>query len=115
LAIIFVCGVGLMIVAPLLRRYRMAAPALACGASIVVVIAVTGLAHADARIGQAAIDSNRKFYPAVLVCELPALVFALISLRYSFKWAFWTGWAINLAFALYVAAIVVWLEFFWHW
>ena len=50
----------------------------------------------------------------MVACELPVLIFALISVK-SFKWAFWLGWAINLLFATFVAVIVVWLEFFWHW
>jgi hypothetical protein len=29
--------------------------------------------------------------------------------------AFWLGWVLNLGLALYLAAIVIWLEFFWHW
>ena len=50
----------------------------------------------------------------MLACELPVLMFALISVKY-LKWAFWVGWAINLLFALFVGVIVVWLEFFWQW
>jgi len=65
--IIFVFGMGLMLLAPLLLRRRWASPAL-----------------------------------------------ALISSR-RFKWAFWLGQGINLALALYLAVILIWLEFFWHW
>jgi hypothetical protein len=114
LAIVFVLGITLMIAAPLLRRFQLRSPALAAGASTVLAVAIVGLAHPDPRIGQAAIEANRRQYLFVLACELPVLVAALISLR-DFKWAFWLGWAINLVFALYVAVIVVWLEFFWHW
>jgi hypothetical protein len=114
LAIVLVLGVSLAIAAPLLRRYQLRSPALVGGASTVLAVAIVGLAHSDPRIGQAAIEANRKQYLFVLACELPVLILALISFRY-FKWAFWMGWAINLVFALYLAVIVVWLEFFWHW
>jgi hypothetical protein len=114
LAIVLVLGISLMIAAPLLRRYRLASPALAGGASMVLAFAIVGLAHSDPRIGQAAIEANRRRFLFVLACELPALVLALISLRY-FTSAFWLGWAINLAFALYLTVVAVWLEFFWHW
>jgi hypothetical protein len=103
-----------MIAAPLLRRYQLVSPALAGGASAVLAVAIVGLAHPDPRIGQTAIAANRRQYLFVLACELPVLILALISLR-NFKWAFWLGWAINIVFALYLAVIVVWLEFFWHW
>jgi hypothetical protein len=112
--IILILGVSLMVVAPLLRRYQKASAALAWGASVVLVVVIIGLAHSDPRIGQAAIEANRRQYLFVLACQLPVLVLALISLRF-FKWAFWLGWAINLVFALYLTVIVVWLEFFWHW
>jgi hypothetical protein len=114
LAIILILGVSLMVVAPLLRRYQKASAALVCGASVVLVVVIIGLANWDPRIGQAAIEANRRQYLLVLACQLPVLVLALISLR-SFKWAFWLGWAINLVFALYLTVIFVWLEFFWHW
>jgi hypothetical protein len=39
------------------------------------------------------------------------LVLALISLRH-LRWAFWLGWGINLALALYLTVIAIWLEFF---
>ena len=53
LRIIFVLGMGLMLVAPLLRR--LASPALAGGASIIPVLSAFGLAHLDPRFGQAGI------------------------------------------------------------
>jgi hypothetical protein len=114
LAIVLVLGIALMIVAPLFRPYRMASPALAGGAATVLVLAIFGLLHSDPRIGQAAIEANRRSYLAMLACELPVLILALISWKY-FRWAFWIAWAINICFALYLAVIVVWLEFFWHW
>jgi hypothetical protein len=114
LAIILILGVGLMVVAPLLRRYQKASAALACGASVVLVVVIIGLAHSDPRIGQAGIEANRRQYLLVLACQLPVLMLALISFRF-FRWAFWLGWAINLVFALYLTVIFVWLEFFWHW
>jgi hypothetical protein len=38
----------------------------------------------------------------------------LISLRF-FKYAFWLAWVVNLVFAPLLVAMVVWLQFFWHW
>jgi hypothetical protein len=78
------------------------------------VLAVFGLAYPDVRAGQAAIQSNRSFYLIVLAFELPVLALALISLRY-FKYVFWLGWAANLVFTVWLIAVLVWLEFFWHW
>ena len=114
LRIIFVLGMGLMLVAPFLRRYRMASHALAGGALVILGVSLFGLAHLDPRFGEGAITSDRRFYHSFLACELPVLALALISLRF-FKWAFWLGWIINLALALYPTVIVIWLEFFWHW
>ena len=114
MAIVLVLGIALMIAAPLLRRYQLAAPALVGGASPVVAVAIIGITYSDPRIGQAAIEANRRQYLYILACELPVFIFALVSLK-RFKWAVWLGWSVNLVFALYLAAIVVWLEFFWHW
>jgi hypothetical protein len=114
LAIVLIIGVCLMLAAPLLRRFQFRSPALVAGACTVVVVAIVGLAHQDPRIGEAAIEANRRQYLFVLAGEFPVLILALISLRNS-EWAFWLGWTINLIFALYLAVIVVWLEFFWHW
>jgi FtsH-binding integral membrane protein len=108
---VFFVGIGLMLVAPLLRRYRKASLALACGAAAVLAVAVVGLVHVGPRIGEAAIVANRRQYLYVLTCELPVFVLALTSLKH-FKLAFWLGWAINLVFALYVTVIFIWLEFF---
>ena len=112
--IVFFLGISLMIVAPFLRRYDKASLALADGALAVLAVAVIGLVHVDPRIGQSAIESNRKEYLFSLACELPVFILALISWK-RFKWAFWLGWGINLAFSLLVLTIVVELEFFWHW
>jgi hypothetical protein len=114
LRIIFVLGMGLMLMAPLLRRYRIASYALAGGAFVILVVSLNGLAHLDPRFGEGAIASDRRYYHFFLACELPVLILALISQRY-FKWAFWIGWTINLALALYLTLIAIWLEFFWHW
>jgi hypothetical protein len=111
---IFTLAIALMLVAPLLRRYHKASFALAGGAFIILALTVSGLMHPDARSGQAAIESNRRFYLIVLAVELPVLTLALISLRY-FKHAFWLGWVVNLILTLWLSAILVWLEFFWHW
>ena len=114
MALIFTFGIALMLTAPLLRRYRKAPFALAGGAFILLVLAVFGLTYPDVSAGQAAIQSNRRFYLIVLAFELPVLTLALISLRY-FKFAFWLGWAANLIFTLWLTAVLVWLKFFWHW
>jgi hypothetical protein len=111
---LFLIGIGLAVLAPFLRRYGKASLALACGAATVIAVAVVGLVHVDPRIGEAAIADNRREYLFMVACELPVLIFALISVKY-LKWVFWLGWAINLLFAVFVAVIVVWLEFFWHW
>jgi len=114
LLIIFFLGISLMIVAPLLRRAKMASPALAGGALAVLAVAIIGLVHVDPRIGLAAIESNRREYLFFLACEAPVFILALISWK-GFKWAFWVGYGINAAFSIFVLVIVVWLEFFWHW
>jgi hypothetical protein len=115
LTLILVLGISLMVIAPLLRRYRMASPALAVGACIVLALAMIGLVFSGAaRLGQAASHANRRFYLTTLACELPVLILALKS-RKGFKWAFWLAWGINIAFAVFLTAVVVWLEFFWHW
>jgi hypothetical protein len=112
--VIFLLGMGLMLVTPLLRRRRLASSALAWGATFIVAVSAFGLAHLDPRYGQAAIESDRRFYLLFLACEIPVLTLALISLR-AFKWAFWLGFGVNLALSLYLAVILIWLEFFWHW
>jgi hypothetical protein len=113
-AFIFALGIALMLVAPLLRRYHKASSVLMAGASIVLALTAFELIHPDARIGQAAIESNRRFYLIAVAVELPVFILAVISLRY-FKYAFWLGWVANLIFTLWLGAILVWLEFFWHW
>ncbi len=96
-----------MLMAPLLRRYRKASAALTGGAFIILALAFFGLIHPDARSGQAAIESNRRFY--LIDCsqlELPVFILALISLRY-FKYAFGLGWVANLVFTLWLSAVLV--------
>jgi hypothetical protein len=114
LVIIFFLGIGLMLVAPLLRRFGKASLALAAGAFVILALSVIGLAHVDPREGLAAIETNRKEYLFFLACQLPVFLLALISWK-RFKWAFWLGWGINVAFSIFVLVIVVELEFFWHW
>jgi hypothetical protein len=111
---IFALGIALMLVAPLLPRYHQASSVLISGASIMLALTAFGLIHPDARIGQAAIESNRRFYLIVLAVELPVLILASISLRH-FRYAFWLGWSVNLAFTLWLSVVLVSLEFFWHW
>jgi len=115
MAFVFALGVVLGIVAALLRRYgRASGMALAGGAGALLVLAAAGLVHTDAREGLAAIEANRRQYLFVLACELPVLVLALVSLERRKK-LFWLGWGIHAAFTSCVAAVVIWLEFFWHW
>jgi hypothetical protein len=114
LLFVFFLGISVMIAAPLLRRYNKASAALAVGSLAVLAVAVTGLVHVDSRIGQAAIESNRREYLFCVACELPVFLLALISWK-RFQWAFWLGWGINVAFSVFVLTIIVWLEFFWHW
>lgn len=112
--IIFILGIILMALAPLSRHHRVASYALTLGAFTLFVIAILGLAFPDPRVGQAAMDANHRFYRTVLECEIPVLVLALISWK-GWRWAFWLGWAINLVFSIFLAALVIWLKFFWHW
>jgi hypothetical protein len=112
---VFVLGVLLGILAALLRRYgRASAMALAGGASVLLVLAVAGLVHTDAREGLATLEANRRQYLFVFACELPVLLLALVSLGRRKK-LFWLGWGIHAAFTACVVAVVIWLEFFWHW
>jgi hypothetical protein len=112
--IIFLLGLGLMIIAPLLRRFDKASPTLAIGAFLVLAFSAIGLLHVDPRIGLAAIDSNRKEYLFFLGCEFPVFILALISSK-RFKWAFWVGWGINIAVSLVVLWVFIVLTYFWHW
>ena len=115
MAFVFVLGVVLGIVAALLRRYGQASGmALAGGASVLLVLAAAGLVHTDAREGLATLEANRRQYLFVLACQLPVLVLALVSFE-RFKKLFWLGWGIHAAFTSCVVAVVIWLEFFWHW
>lgn len=111
---LFFIGMSIMVVAPLLRRYNGASAVLAAGAFIVLSFSTIGLVHVDPRIGPSAIESNRKEYLFCLACELPVFILALISWK-RFKWAFWVGWGINVAFSLIVLAVIIELTFFWHW
>jgi hypothetical protein len=115
MAFVFVLGVVLGIVAVLLRRYgRASGMTLAGGASVLAILAVAGLVHTDAREGLATLGANRRQYLFVLASELPVLVLALVSLERRKK-LFWLGWGIHTAFTSCVVAVVIWLEFFWHW
>ena len=115
MAFVFALGVVSGIVAALLRRYgRASSMALAGGAGVLLVLAAAGLVHTDTREGLAAIEANRRQYLFVLACEVPVLVLALVSLERGKK-LFWLGWGIHGAFTACVVAVVIWLEFFWHW
>ena len=75
---VFVLGVVLGILAAPLRRYgRASGKALAGGASVLLVLAVAGFVHTDAREGLATLEANRRQYLFVLACELPVLALAL--------------------------------------
>jgi hypothetical protein len=102
-------------ISPALRRYRrMAAAMLAFGAAILVTVAVTDLIAQDPRAGLAAIQANRRFDLIITGCELPVLVLALISLKW-FDKLYWVGWGIHIGLTVWLAVVIVWLEFFWHW
>jgi hypothetical protein len=103
-----------MLGAPLLRRYNKASQALAAGALAVLAFSVIGLVQVDQRIGQAAVEQNRKEYLFFLACELPVFLLALTSWKRS-RWTFWLGWGINVAVSLVVLWVFVELTFFWHW
>lgn len=112
--IFLVLGVSLIVLAPLLRHYRMASPALAIGALVIVVFASVMLARLDPRMGQGALESDRKFSLVFLAWNLPVVILALLSWRWS-KWMFWVGWAIGLGFSVWITVVLMWLAFFWHW
>jgi hypothetical protein len=114
MALVFAFGIALMLVAPLLRRYRKASHTLVAGAFIALAVVAFGLAFPDFKEGQAAVVANRRFYLAILAFELPVFTLGLVSLRF-FRYAFWLGWAINLILTMLLITLVVWLKFFWHW
>jgi len=68
-ALIFAFGIVLMLVAPLLCPYHKGSSAFVGGALIVLV--VFGLVHPDARMGQEAVESNRRFNLTILAFEFP--------------------------------------------
>ena len=111
---IFVLGIALVLVAPLLRRFGKASQTVVAGAFIVLAVVVFGLAFPNTAGGQEAVESDRRFYLAVLGLELPVLGLGLISLRF-FRYTFWVGWTINLILTLLLIALMVWFKFFWHW
>lgn len=114
--VFFVSSLLAAILAPLWRRSRKAASTtLALGSVFVLTYVLFDWVHPDVRIGQGAIEANRRFDLITLACEGPVLGFALISLKRFQKVGFWIGWVFNLGYCLYLTAIVVWLEFFWHW
>jgi hypothetical protein len=41
-------------------------------------------------------------------------VLALISLKW-FDKLYWVGWGIHIGLTVWLAVVIVWLEFFWHW
>jgi hypothetical protein len=114
MALMFALGLALMVMAPLLRRYHEVSAALAGGAFMILARTFFGLIRPDARIGQAAIASNRRFYLIVPAVELPVSAFALISSR-CLMYAVWLEWVANLIFTLWLSAVLVWLDFFWYW
>jgi hypothetical protein len=112
---IFILGMTVGLISPILRRYgRAAAVILAIGAAVLLAPTVPHVLHPDPRIGRAAIEANRKFELLVIGCELPVLALALISLR-RFNKLYWVGYGIHAALTAWLAVVFVWLEFFWHW
>ena len=111
---LFVLGLVVGLLAPLLPRFRGAELALAAGASLILIIAIVGLMHLEPRSGQAALAENRREYGVMSGVEVPVLVQALGSVKGS-RWPFWLGWSIHAALAVFAGTVVVWLEFFRHW
>jgi hypothetical protein len=115
MAVIFILGILISAAAPLLRRrHSHAAIALVAGAGTLIVLALLAFVHPNLRAGEAAVEENWRFALLTLGCEVPVLALALISLR-AWKWAFWAGWIIHIAFTLWLIVVFVWLSFFWHW
>jgi hypothetical protein len=116
MAVLFIFVVSFVAVAsPFLRRHGKAGSAvLAGGAVALVAIALVEMLHPDARAGLAANQADRRFYWIIFGCEVPVMALALISQR-RFKKAFWVGWGIHMALAVWLTAVVTWLQFFWHW
>jgi hypothetical protein len=114
MAVLFILGLVVALLSPILARFHRAHIALAAGASLTLVLAILGLVHADPRIGQAALADNRREYGLVICVEVPVLALALASVK-GRRWPFWLGWSIHAAFAVFVGIVVVWLEFFWRW
>jgi hypothetical protein len=112
--VIFFLGIFAGIVSPVFRRHDKAGVVLAGGAAMLVILAIAGLLHQDMRQGLATVETNRREYRLMLECEIPVLALAVRSLRWQKK-LFWVGWAIHAGFTVFVAVIVIWLEFFWHW
>jgi len=81
---------------------------------MLVIVAVAGLLHHDVRDGMATVEANLREYRSMLEFEIPVLALALVSLRWQKKF-FWIGWAIHAAFTVFVTAIAISPEFFWHW
>ena len=113
--VIFFLSILAGIAAPIFRRYgNLSNWTLAAGAATLVIFAGVGLLHPDFRQGLAAVEANRREYLFVLACEMPVLAFALASSGRPKK-LFWLGWGIHVTFSTCVLAVVIWLEFFWHW
>jgi hypothetical protein len=112
---VFILGMVAGLAAPIFVRWAKAGGVtLAGAAALLVVAALTGVLNPDPREGLAAIEANRREYLFVLGCEVPVLAFALLSGEQRKK-LFWLGWGIHTAFTACVAAVVIWLRFFWHW
>jgi hypothetical protein len=73
---IFFLGIFAGIAAPIFRRYGKAGIAMAGGAAMQVIVAVTGLWHQDMRGGLATVAANHCAYRPVLECEIPLLALA---------------------------------------
>jgi hypothetical protein len=113
--LVVIFGMAIGVFTPLLRRHgRAAAGLLAAVAAILAALAITNLITQDPRVGLAAIEENRRFDLLIAGCELPVVALALISLK-RLKKLYWVGWGIHAALTVWLGAVIVWLEFFWHW
>jgi hypothetical protein len=86
---IFFLGIFAGIAAPIFRRYGKAGIAMAGGAAMQVIVAVTGLWHQDMRGGLATVAANHCAYRPVPECEIPLLALALAVAPLPAEDAYW--------------------------
>jgi hypothetical protein len=113
--LVLILGIAAGVITPVLRHYgRAAAAVLAIAAATLLAPSVADLVRPDARIGLAAIQSNRRFDLMIIACELPVLALALISMK-RFSKLYWVGYGLHAALTAWLGVVIIWLEFFWHW